>query len=278
MTAATALAGAVSLEEGLGYRFADRSLLELALTHRSWCSEHAGSSSNQRLEFLGDAVLGLVVARRLYVRYGNLAEGALAKIRSALVNAATLAEVGCSLGLGEALLLGRGEDASGGRAKPSLVADAVEAVIGAVYLDGGIAAAEGVVERLLGARLDAEARSPGRTDFKTRLQELLAARGLGVPEYAVTASGPAHHARFAAEVRAGGVEATGEGPSKKHAEQQAAAAAYAALCSPGATQENGSQARRNAEAEAAEEASPDVFRRGDGVVSPVSSGEETEQW
>ena len=229
MTVSTALAGTATLEDRLGYRFTDLSLLELALTHRSWCAEHAGSTSNERLEFLGDAVLGMVVTQTLYERYRDLAEGDLAKTRAALVNAVTLADVGRSLDLGEVLRLGRGEDGSGGRNKPSLLADATEAVIGAVYLDGGIAAAEGLVGRLFGSRLDAEARNPGHTDFKTRLQEVMAARGLGRPVYEVTSSGPAHHTRFRAEVRAGDVAGVGEGLSKKDAEQHAAEVACSAL-------------------------------------------------
>ncbi len=227
--AATALAEVTALEDRLGYRFADRSLFELALTHRSWCAEHSGSESNQRLEFLGDAVLDLVVTRELYVRFRDLPEGALAKARSALVNSATLAEVGQSLGLGDCLHLSIGEAASGGRSKPSLLADAVEALIGAVYLDGGITAAEEVVSELLGSRLETEAQAPGHTDFKTRLQELSAARRLACPVYSVTSSGPAHEAWFRAEVRVGDITGTGEGLSKKHAEQQAAAVAYAAM-------------------------------------------------
>ncbi len=215
--------------DGLGHRFNDPALLELALTHRSWCAEHSGSSSNERLEFLGDAVLSLVVTRRLYERFGDWAEGDLAKARASLVNAATLAEVGRSVGLGEQLRLGRGEDASGGRGKPSILADAVEAVIGAVYLDGGIGAADDSIARLLGARLDAVASSPGHADFKTRLQELAARLGLDPPCYHVTTSGPAHHRQFRAEVRAGDEAGVGAGSTKKDAEQQAAAVAYAAL-------------------------------------------------
>ena len=213
----------------LGHRFDDASLLELALTHRSWCAEHSESSSNERLEFLGDAVLGLVVTQRLYSRFGQWSEGDLAKTRAALVNSATLAEVGRSIGLGELLLLGRGEVASGGRHKSSILADAIEAVIGAVYLDGGIAAADNAVSRLLGSRLDAAASAPGHADFKTRLQELAARLGFAPPVYEVTTSGPAHDKLFEAEVRAGTASGVGTGSTKKDAEQQAAAIAYAAL-------------------------------------------------
>ena len=215
----------------LGHRFDDLALLELALTHRSWCAEHSGSSSNERLEFLGDAVLGLVITQRLYSRFGHWSEGDLAKARASLVNSATLAEVGGSIGLGEVLRLGRGEISSGGRHKSSILADAVEAVIGAVYLDGGIGAADRAVSRLLGSRLDAAASAPGHADFKTRLQELAARRGFAPPVYDVTTSGPAHDTLFQAEVRAGNASGVGRGSTKKDAEQRAAEVAYAALTS-----------------------------------------------
>ena len=215
----------------LGHRFADASLLELALTHRSWCAEHSGSCSNERLEFLGDAVLGLVVTRRLYERFGEWSEGDLAKTRASLVNSATLAEVARSIGLGDLLRLGRGELASGGREKSSILADAAEAVIGAVYLDGGIGAADHAVGRLLGSRIDAAARAPGHGDFKTRLQELAARLGFVPPVYDVTTSGPAHDKSFEAVVRAGAASGIGRGSTKKDAEQHAAEVAYAALTS-----------------------------------------------
>ena len=217
------------LMDRLGHRFDDPALLEMALTHRSWCAEHSEPSSNERLEFLGDAVLSLVVTQRLYDRFGDWAEGDLAKTRASLVNAATLAEVGRSVGLGELLRLGRGEDASGGRGKPSILADALEAVIGAVFLDGGIHAADDAIGRLLGPRLDAAAISPGHADFKTRLQELAARLGLDPPSYHVTTGGPAHDRLFRAEARAGTATGTGSGHTKKDAEQHAAEIAYAAL-------------------------------------------------
>lgn len=219
------------LMDRLGHRFEDPALLELALTHRSWCAEHSGSSSNERLEFLGDAVLGLAVTQRLYSRFGGWSEGDLAKTRATLVNSATLAEVGRSAGLGELLRLGRGEVASGGRDKSSILADAVEAVIGAVYLDGGIGAAGDVVTRLLGSRLDVAASAPGHTDFKTRLQEMVARLGFDPPVYDMTTSGPAHDKLFEAEVHAGTASGVGTGSTKKDAEQQAAKIAYAALAS-----------------------------------------------
>ena len=215
----------------LGHRFADSALLELALTHRSWCAEHSDSSSNERLEFLGDAVLGLVVTQRLYSRFGKWSEGDLAKTRASLVNAATLADVGRSIGLGGLLRLGRGEASSGGREKSSILADAMEAVIGAVYIDGGIGAADSAVGRLLGLRIDAAARAPGYADFKTRLQELAARLGFAPPVYDVTSSGPAHDTSFEARVHAGTARGIGRGSTKKDAEQHAAEIAYAALTS-----------------------------------------------
>ena len=213
----------------LGHRFEDPALLELALTHRSWSAEHSESSSNERLEFLGDAVLGLVVTQRLYSRFGDWSEGELAKTRASLVNSATLAEVGRSIGLGELLRLGRGEAASGGSRKSSILADAVEAVIGAVFLDGGIGAADNAVSQLLGSRLDVAASAPGHADFKTRLQELAARLGLDPPVYDVTTSGPAHDKLFEAGVHAGTASGVGTGSTKKDAEQHAARSAYAAL-------------------------------------------------
>ena len=229
MTVQTAPEGAAKLMDRFGHRFNDPALLELALTHRSWCAEHSGSSSNERLEFLGDAVLSLVVTQRLYERFGDWTEGDLAKARASLVNASTLAEVGRSVGLGEQLRLGRGEDSSGGRGKPSILADALEAVIGAIYLDRGVSAADEAVGRLLGDRLDAVASSPGHADFKTRLQELAARLGFSPPSYDVTTSGPAHERLFRAEVRAGDSFGVGTGTTKKDAEQNAAEIAYAAL-------------------------------------------------
>ena len=213
----------------IGHRFDDPDLLELALTHRSWCAEHPGSSSNERLEFLGDAVLGLVVARRLYSRFGAWSEGDLAKTRASLVKSATLAEVGRFIDLGEQLRLGRGEAATGGRDKTSILGDAVEALIAAVYLDGGIDAADELVGRLLGPRLEEAADHPGPADYKTGLQELAARLGLSPPVYEVTASGPPHAPRFEAEVRTGTATGVGAGSTKKDAEQQAAEAAYATL-------------------------------------------------
>jgi len=219
-----------ALEDVIGHHFDDRSLLMRALAHRSYCAEHPGVTSNERLEFLGDSVLGLVVTRFIYVRYAELPEGELAKVRAAVVNAVTLAEVAGEIDLGAALLLGRGEDTSGGRSKESILADAMEAVIAAVYLDAGWMAAEALVVRLLSDRIVEEAIGPGGGDYKTRLQELTARRFDHVPRYRVRDEGPDHAKWFEAVVSIDGTEwGTGEGRSKKQAEQSAARAAWRAL-------------------------------------------------
>lgn len=219
----------MSLEERIGHRFGDPSLLEVALSHRSWCAEHPGHPSNERLEFLGDAVLGLVVTDALFERFPDEPEGQLAKARAAVVSAATLADVGSAMGLGEDLRLGKGEAASGGAEKSSILADAVEAVIGAVYLDGGIEPARALVIRQLDRRITEAASRPGARDYKTRLQELAAADGHRPPAYEITESGPDHLKRFHATVRIGGdIRGTGDGSSKKEAEQRAARAAWEA--------------------------------------------------
>src|SRR3984893_4431352 len=200
------------------------------MAHRSWCSETAGASSNERLEFLGDAVLGLVVTDHLFRPSPGLPEGELAKVRASVVNSEALAEVAAGLRLGEALLLGKGEDASGGHEKPSILADAMEAVIGAVYLDGGWAAAARLVMGLLGERIEEAALGPGGQDYKTRLQELAARRFEQLPRYEVLDDGPDHAKRFYASVSVGGsVRGRGEGRSKKQAEQGAAREAWQAL-------------------------------------------------
>ena len=219
-----------ALEAAIGHRFRDRGLLERALAHRSYCAENPGTESNERLEFLGDSVLGLVVTRFVYERYPDQPEGELAKVRAAVVNAATLAELAIEVDLGPALLLGRGEDASGGRAKASILADAMEAVIAAVYLDADFAMAESAVMRLLEERIVEEAVGPGGRDFKTRLQELAAQRYDQVPRYRVDSEGPDHAKWFHATVLVGGeVRGEGEGRSKKHAEQAAARDAWRGL-------------------------------------------------
>jgi ribonuclease-3 len=205
-------------------------LLTQALSHRSWCAEAGGVPSNERLEFLGDAVLGLVVAEHCYRRYPELPEGALAKVRAAVVNTAVLAEVAVELDVGAELLLGRGEDASGGRHKASILANAVEALIGAVYLDGGWEAATAFVLRLLGTRIGEAAAGPGAEDFKTRLQELVLHHMGQLPRYEVEGTGPDHARRYRARLFVGGRDlGVGEGRSKKDAEQAAARAAWGEL-------------------------------------------------
>lgn len=216
------------LESALGYSFEDHGLVRLALTHRSREAEDVSEESNERLEFLGDAVLGLVIAD-LLLSSGGLAEGAMAKVRASVVDEGTLAAVAGELGLGTHLRLGRGEEASGGRAKPSILADTLEAVIGAIYLDGGIEAARRFIVTRWERRVAERATAPGLLDYKTRLQEILARRGQ-VPQYRVTGSGPDHSRRFTAEVLVSEtVVGTGAGTSKKRAEQEAAREAVIGL-------------------------------------------------
>lgn len=218
------------LQAALGWTFTDPGHLEAALVHRSFCAEHLDIQSNERLEFLGDAVLGLAVTDFVYEQYPDLPEGELAKLRASVVNAEVLAEIAAELHIGPELSLGKGEDASGGRDKPSILADAMEAVIAAVYLDGGWEAAEAFVLRLLGERIREGAAGPGGHDFKTRLQELAARRYEQLPRYQVRAEGPDHSKHFFASVRIEGeVLGEGEGRSKKQAEQAAARVAWERL-------------------------------------------------
>jgi ribonuclease-3 len=226
-----------ALSRRLPRRFGDEQLLVRALTHRSWCAEAPGEDSNERLEFLGDAVLGLVVTDHIYRTYPRLPEGELAKIRAAVVSSVVLAEVAAERGMGAALRLGKGEAASGGRDKTSILADAAEAVIGAVYLDAGWDAAAELVLDLLADRIAEAASGPGGTDYKTRLQELAAVRFECLPRYSVTERGPDHAKQFSAEVEIGGRRGRGEGRSKKQAEQAAAQMAWEALVASAA--ENG---------------------------------------
>ena len=217
------------LEARLGVSI-ERGLLDRALTHRSYAYEHGGIPTNERLEFLGDAVLGLVITDALYTRHPDLPEGQLAKLRASVVNAKALADVGRSLGLGAFVRLGRGEEATGGRDKSSILADTVEAVIGAVYVDAGLEAATGLLHRRFDPLLDEAAGRGAALDWKTSLQELTAARGLGVPEYVVHESGPDHLKVFVATALvASRPSGSGEGTSKKEAEQRAAAAAWTML-------------------------------------------------
>jgi ribonuclease-3 len=205
----------------------DHALLERALTHRSYAYENGGLPTNERLEFLGDSVLGVIVTETLYRTYPDLAEGQLAKLRAAVVNMRALADVSRALGLGEFIRLGRGEESTGGRDKSSILADGLEALIGAVYVDRGLAVATGLVHRLFDDLIEDAARLGAGLDWKTSLQELTASQLLGVPYYEVTESGPDHEKTFEAAVRLGGsIFGTGSGRSKKEAEQQAAEEAW----------------------------------------------------
>jgi ribonuclease III len=217
------------LQRRLGYQFRDPELLLGALRHRSWVAEQSGQS-NERLEFLGDAVLGMIVTDYIFELYPSLPEGELAKVRAAVVNAHALAEVAGRLSLGEVMYLGKGEAASGGREKPSILADAMEAVLGALYLDGGWKPATGIVLELFKDRIAEAAQGPGGQDFKTRLQELTARRLETAPHYEVSATGPDHAKRFHAAVLVRGMLlGEGEGRSKKQAEQAAAREAWTVL-------------------------------------------------
>lgn len=220
------------LEQRLGHAFAGRGLLRTALTHKSWLNERpAGvSGDNERLEFLGDAVLALVVSDLLMARTPGGSEGDLSKARAAVVSEGSLARAADRIGLGEWLLLGRGEEMAGGRAKPSLLANTLEALLGAVYVDAGFAAARRVAEALLDESL-AEADRVSTTDYKSRLQERTQGEMREAPRYAVVAeSGPDHDKLWeVAVVIAGRVYARASGRSKKEAEQAAAASALAVL-------------------------------------------------
>ncbi|HEX5497147.1 MAG TPA: ribonuclease III [Mycobacteriales bacterium] len=223
-TAPLMVALGVSLESGL---------LERALTHRSYAYEHGGLPTNERLEFLGDAVLGLVITDALFTQHPDLPEGQLAKLRASVVNMRALADVARTLGpggLGAHLRLGRGEEVTRGRDKASILADTLEAVLGAIYLDHGLETAGKVVHRLFDPVMADAAQRGAGLDWKTSLQELTAAGALGVPEYAVSEEGPDHEKHFTAIVRvAGEVLGSGVGRSKKQAEQMAAETAWKIL-------------------------------------------------
>jgi len=223
-----------ALERALGYTFQDAALREAALTHRSYAFEQSVLPTNERLEFLGDAVLGLVITDLAYRSFPDLSEGELAKLRAATVNMTVLADVARDLRMGEAVLLGRGEELSGGRTKASILADAMEAVLGAVYLDQGLQAAYTLIERLFWPRMDAYARGEGDRDYKTTLQELAAQDFGRMPEYRVVEQGPDHEKVFTATVFLAGREfGRGVGRSKKEAEQRAAREAHARLTQEG---------------------------------------------
>lgn len=208
----------------------DPELLVLALTHRSFAHEAGGIPTNERLEFLGDTVLGLVVTEALYRRHPDLPEGELAKMRAATVSQRSLASIARLLDLGDYLLLGKGEIATGGRDKDSILADTLEALFGAVYLTHGLEVARAVVERLVDPTLEIAADLGAGLDWKTSLQELAARMGRGSPEYECDSEGPDHARTFTARtVLDGEVWGTGTGTAKKIAEQEAAAEAYRAL-------------------------------------------------
>jgi ribonuclease-3 len=210
-------------------------ILTLALTHRSYAYENGGLPTNERLEFLGDSVLGLTITERLYTAHPDKTEGELAKIRASVVNMNALASVARGLGtggLGTHLRLGRGEEMTGGRNKPSILADGMESLLGAVFLEHGIDTARGVVLRLFAELLERAPKMGAGLDWKTSLQELTALRGLGVPGYEITSTGPDHDKEFTATAVVGGkAYGNGVGRSKKEAEQKAAAAAYTKLSS-----------------------------------------------
>ena len=228
-----AAAGAiVGLEAAIGYVFQDPALLEEALTHPSHTAENEGVRDYDRLEFLGDAVLQLAVTRYLFEAMPEAAEGEMTLVRAAVVSEPALAEIGREWGVQVAVLLGKGEELTGGREKDSILSDVVEALIGVVYLESGLEAAEGVVRRHWAEAIDERAVSPGHRDYKTRLQEVLIAAGRDV-RYAVTDTGPEHAKQFTATALANGEElATGTGSSKKRAEQEAARRALEQLRNP----------------------------------------------
>jgi len=223
------------LEQALGVMFRSLELQEVALTHRSFAFEQGVLATNERLEFLGDAVLGLVVTDMAYRAFPDRSEGELAKLRAAMVNMTMLAEVAREIGLGSQVLLGKGEEQSGGRDKASILADALEAVIGAVYLDQGIKVTQSIIERLFSPRISAYVRGEGERDYKTILQEL-AAQDVGkLPEYRVLERGPDHQKEFTATVYLAGRRfGRGVGRSKKEAEQRAAREAFDRLSEGGA--------------------------------------------
>jgi ribonuclease-3 len=211
----------------------DPVLLERALTHRSYAYEHGGLPHNERLEFLGDSVLGIVITDSLYRGFPDLPEGKLAKLRASVVNMRSLADVARTIdtdGIGAYLRLGRGEESTGGRDKASILADTLEALLGAIYLEHGLAVVDEIVHRLFDPLLSAVAHRGAALDWKTSLQELTAALGLGAPDYVITSDGPDHDKSFTAAGRvAGELFGIGAGRSKKEAEQSAAEFAWTSL-------------------------------------------------
>lgn len=219
-----------ALDRALGVALRDADLRRAALTHRSYAFENGLTITNERLEFLGDSVLGLVVTDMAFLDYPAMSEGELAKLRAAIVNMTALADVARALGLGQLVLLGKGEEQSGGRDKSSILADALEAILGAVYLDLGLDAARRIIERLFRPRMVAYVRGEGERDYKTILQELASQDLRALPEYRIDERGPDHEKEFTATVfLAGRPYGSGTGRSKKEAEQQAAHEAYVKL-------------------------------------------------
>lgn len=228
------------LERRLGAVLRDRTLWQHSLTHRSYAYEQGGLPTNERLEFLGDAVLGIVITDQLYREFPDRPEGDLAKMRAALVNMTVLADVAREIGLGPFIRLGRGEELTGGADKASILADTLEAVFGAIYLDRGIRYARRVILRLFLPRIRGQVEGGVVHDYKTALQELAAARYNTLPEYALSESGPDHAKRFEAEVMLLGTSyGTGSGRSKKEAEQAAARVAVERLRGADAGPPNG---------------------------------------
>lgn len=221
-----------ALEAVLGYRFERRDLVLRAVTHRSFSYEQGEIANYERLEFLGDSVLGLLTARWLFDRFPKRSEGELSKLKSYLVSAPVLASFGKSVGLGPLLRLGVGEDRSGGRDKSSILADCVESLFGAMYLDGGLEVVVPLVERILAAAMEVKAQVP-HTDAKTHLQEVSQAKGWGLPDYVVVAeSGPDHRKVFTVQCSIGTcLTVSASGRSKKVAAQRAAATALEQLAS-----------------------------------------------
>ncbi|MCK0118727.1 MULTISPECIES: ribonuclease III [Isoptericola] len=216
------------LLEKLGVHL-DPELLVLALTHRSFAHEAGGIPTNERLEFLGDTVLGLVVTEALYRRHPDKPEGELAKMRAATVSQRSLAAIARRLELGRYVLLGKGEMRTRGYDKDSILSDTVEALLGATYLSHGLEVSRDLVHRLVDETLDQAADLGAGLDWKTSLQEAAAERGFGAPVYSVVGEGPEHARRFEAQVTAGPVVGIGQGTAKKHAEQAAAEQAYRAI-------------------------------------------------
>jgi ribonuclease-3 len=257
MTSRTPRPPITLLEAALGVGI-EPGLMQMALTHRSYAYENGGLPTNERLEFLGDSVLGIVVTTALFHTHPDLPEGRLAKLRASVVNSRALADVARRLGpsgLGAYLLLGRGEETTGGRDKESILADTLEAVLGAVYLEHGLAVAEQVVHHLFDPVMEHAARLGAGLDWKTSLQELTATKGLGVPDYQIEQTGPDHAKTFTAWAVVGGVRHGGvQGRTKKEAEQRAAEAAFNALTSLGESIVDST----DAEKEPSESPDPDI--------------------